>query len=200
MDIRALAKRLEKNNYVVSCFEKKEDAVAYLEESIRGKSIGFGGSRTLLELRLDDILSRHNTVYCPESSPQESRGEAVMGAMTAQVYMTSVNAVAETGELVNIDGAGNRVAASLFGHEKTYFIVGTNKVEPNLEKAIWRARNIAAPQNAQRLGRKTPCAVKADKCYDCDSPDRICNGLMVHMKKMSRIEMEVVLINENLGL
>lgn len=87
----------------------------------------------------------------------------------------------------------------MFGHEKVYFVVGANKIEPTLEKAIWRARNIAAPRNAKRLGLKTPCAVKADKCYDCKSPERICNGLLIHLRKMNDIEMEVVLIRESLG-
>jgi hypothetical protein len=105
--------------------------------------------------------------------------------LTTQAYLTSVNAASETGELVNIDGTGNRIAASLFGHEKVCFVFGVNKIEPTLEKAIWRARNIAAPKNAKRFGLKTPCAVKGDCCYDCSSPDRICNVLSIYQKKMN---------------
>lgn len=114
-------------------------------------------------------------------------------------FFTSVNAIAETGEMVNIDGAGNRVAGSLFGHEKVYFIAGTNKIESTLEKAVYRARNVAAPMNAARHNFKTPCAVKQDKCYDCASPDRICCAEIIHLQKMRFIEMEVILINEPLG-
>lgn len=113
--------------------------------------------------------------------------------------MTSVNGLTEDGVIVNIDGTGNRVAGSLFGHKKVYYIVGKNKIASDIEAAIWRARNIAAPKNSARLGLRTPCAVKCDKCYNCSSPDRICNALLIEFKKMDDIDMEVVLINEDLG-
>ena len=99
-------------------------------------------------------------------------------AMDTEVYLCSANALAETGELVNIDGAGNRVASTLFGHRKIYFVVGANKLCPTYEDAVFRARNVAAPQRARQLGAKTPCAVHADRCYDCKSPGRICRGLV----------------------
>ena len=119
--------------------------------------------------------------------------------MTSDVYLTSVNGLAETGELINIDGTGNRVSGELFGHKKVYFIVGRNKLAPTYEEALRRARNVASPKNAQRLGVKTPCAVKGDRCYDCKSPERICRGLVVLWEKMKSCEMEVVLIDEDLG-
>ncbi len=106
----------------------------------------------------------------------------------------------ETGELVNIDGTGNRVAGSLFGHEKVYFVVSLSKLCPTLDDAIFRARNVAAPQNAARHGFSNPCALKGDRCYDCSARDRICNALVVHYRKMRGIKMEVVLIRETLGL
>ena len=111
----------------------------------------------------------------------------------------SVNGLAETGELINIDGSGNRVASTLYGHEKVYLVIGRNKLAPTYDEALWRARNIAAPKNAQRMGRKTPCAVKGDRCYDCKSPDRICRGLVVLWEAMMGMEMEVVLVDEDLG-
>ena len=123
-----------------------------------------------------------------------------MDGMTTDVFLTSVNAASESGELVNIDGSGNRTAGTLFGHKKVYFVLGENKIVPTLEDAIWRAKNIAAPKNAERLKLKTPCAQKGDKCYDCNSSDRICNGLVIHYKKMDDCEMEVVIIKEPLGL
>ena len=121
------------------------------------------------------------------------------GSVTADMYITSVNGMAETGELINIDGNGNRVASSLYGHKKVWFIVGRNKLAPTYEEALWRARNIAAPKNAQRLGRKTPCAVHGDRCYDCKSPERICRGLVVLWEAVANMEMEVVLIDQDLG-
>ena len=102
---------------------------------------------------------------------------------------------------VNIDGNCNRVAASMFGPKRVYYVVGINKIAPDFEKALWRARNVAAPKNAQRLGKKTPCAVKADRCYDCKSPERICRGLSVLWRKPTGFEQaEVVLIGEELGM
>lgn len=98
-----------------------------------------------------------------------------------------------------MDGTGNRVAGSLLGHKKVYYIIGRNKITDDVEKAVWRVRNVAAPMNAKRYELKTPCAIKGDKCYNCSSPDRICNALLIELKKMNDIEMEVVLINEDLG-
>ena len=88
----------------------------------------------------------------------------------------------------------------MFGHEKVYFVIGRNKLAPTYEKALWRARNIAGPQNARRLGRKTPCAVKADRCYDCKSPDRICCGLVTLWRPMLDMEAEVILVDQDLGM
>lgn len=119
----------------------------------------------------------------------------------AQVYLTSANGVAETGEIINIDGTGNRIAAAQYGREKVYIIIGVNKIAPDFESALWRARNIAAPLNAKRLDRKTPCALSSEmKCYDCDSPERICRGLSVFYRKLNGVkDCEVVIINEELG-
>ena len=121
-------------------------------------------------------------------------------AAEADIYITSVNGVSEDGTLINIDGAGNRISSTAYGHEKVYFIIGRNKVEENFEKALFRARNIAAPKNAQRLKKKTPCAVKGDKCYDCNSPERICRGFMIIERAISSMKMEVIVIDEDLGM
>ena len=120
--------------------------------------------------------------------------------MQTDVYLTSVNALAQTGEIVNIDGVGNRVAATLFGHQKVYYLVGRNKLTEDEAQAVWRARNVAAPQRAQQMGAKTPCAEKADRCYDCKSPGRICRGLVTLWGPMLGMEAEVLLIDEELGL
>ena len=126
--------------------------------------------------------------------------EARAKAAHADVYITSANGLTENGEVINIDGAGNRVASTLYGHKRVYFIIGRNKLAPTYDEALWRARNIAAPKNAQRLGKKTPCAVKGDRCYDCKSPDRICRGLVVLWGPSMGVETEIVLVDEDLGL
>ena len=120
--------------------------------------------------------------------------------MQTQVYLTSANALAETGEIVNIDGAGNRVAATLFGHERVCFVIGRNKLTATYDEAVFRARNVAAPQRARQLGKKTPCAVKLDRCYDCKSPDRICRGMVTLWGPMMGMPAEVLLVDEDLGL
>ena len=154
---------------------------------------------TLEEMGLYEKLKPENTLYWHWR--QEMTGdEAKAKAYTADVYVTSLNGVAETGELVNIDGSGNRVAATLTKHECVYFVVGENKMAPDLHSAIHRARNVASPLNAQRLHRKTPCAVKADRCYDCKSPERICCTLNIIWEKPMQVERcELILIRENLG-
>lgn len=120
--------------------------------------------------------------------------------MNADVYLTSANALAETGELVSIDGAGNRLSSMLFGHKKVYYLIGRNKLVPTWEDAVDRARNIAAPHRAQQMGKKTPCAAKADRCYDCKSPERICRGMLTLWGPMMGQEAEILLIDQDLGL
>ena len=120
-------------------------------------------------------------------------------AAGSEHYLLSANGIAETGEIINIDGAGNRVASAIYGHKKVWIVAGKNKLAPTYDEALWRARNIAAPKNAQRLHAKTPCAVKADHCYDCKSPGRICRALTVLWGAMMGSDMEVVLVNEDLG-
>lgn len=186
-------KNLEAHGFDVTCFDTAAEAADYLDRRLDGKTVGHGGSITLKELGLLDRLQSHAVVR------SHWLGDSFADAAAAPVYLTSVNALAETGELINIDGNGNRVSSGLYGHEKVYFIVGVNKVAPDYESALWRARNIAAPKNAQRLQRKTPCAAKGDRCYNCSSPERICAALVVYWKKPTSMDFEVVLVDEPLG-
>ena len=188
-----LRRNLEAEGFTVSCFGTAAQAADYLDAALDGKTIGIGGSVTIRDMGLAERLSTHARVYWHWNE------DALEQAASAQVYLTSVNGLAETGELINIDGTGNRVASGLYGHEKVYFVVGRNKVAPDYDAALWRARNIAAPKNAQRLQVRTPCAAKGDKCYDCKSPDRICRALVVYWEKPKSMDMEVVLIDEDLG-
>ena len=195
MALEQVKMALEKNGFAVSVFETAEEAAAYLNREIDGVSVGFGGSVTMEAMGLYESLGSHNSVYW-----HWREKDIFAAAASANVYLLSPNAIAEnTGEIINIDGTGNRVSSALFGHKKVYFIAGKNKVSPDFDSALHRARNVVAPKNAQRLKLKTPCAVKGDRCYNCNSPDRICCGLVVHYKKMKSMDMEVVLINEELG-
>ena len=208
MDYTELKKALNRNEFAMSYFDNGGSAAAYLNSEIDNQIVGFGDSETLLDMRLYDLLKTHNIVYDPAHPVTGMTfNDMAMKCFGTDVFVTSVNAVAETGELVNIDGTGNRVAASLFSHNRVYFVIGVNKIEPTLEQAIWRARNIAAPLNAKRLQKGTPCSIKGDRCYNCSHPGRICNSLVVYWNAMNSAEdsmkctyMEVVLVGENLGL
>ena len=187
---------LETRGFSVRTFATAAEAAAYLNEAIDGKTVGFGGSVTLKDMGLYELLGSHNEVHWHWVNGPEER----KAAMRTQVYLSSANGLAETGEIINIDGGGNRVASTLYGHEKVYLVIGRNKLAPTYDEALWRARNIASPKNAQRLGRKTPCAVKGDRCYDCKSPERICRGLVVLWGPMMGMETEVILVDEDLGM
>ena len=194
--IKETMENFRKNRFEVSFFQTGQEAADYLCQEIRGKTVGFGDSATLAALGLSDRLREHNTVYDPRLYHDEEFYAIARKAMTTDVFLLSANGVSASGEIVNIDGSGNRVAGSIFGHEKVYFVFCADKIETNLEKAIWRARNIAAPQNAKRFGWDTPCAIKGDRCYDCNSPDRICNVMAIHMKKERNMDEEIVIIGE----
>ena len=196
MAFETVKKNLEARGFSVSPFSTAAEAAAYLDSAIDGTTVGIGGSMTVQQMGLHEKLAAHNEVHWHWTDGPEARAKAAH----ADVYITSANGLTENGEVINIDGAGNRVASTLYGHKRVYFIIGRNKLAPTYDEALWRARNIAAPKNAQRLGKKTPCAVKGDRCYDCKSPDRICRGLVVLWGPSMGVETEIVLVDEDLGL
>ena len=194
IDWNKLTENLERRGYQVRRFATAREAADYLDGQIDQTTVSMGGSMTIKELDLYDRLASHNWAVW------HWEGGSLEEAAQTQVYLSSVNGLAGTGELINIDGTGNRVASTVFGHRRVYFVVGSNKIAPDYDAALWRARNIASPKNAQRLGKKTPCAVKGDRCYDCQSPERICRALTVLWEKPQGIEhMEIVLVEQELG-
>lgn len=200
MEFTKVQENLEKIGYSVSEFTTKEEATDYLVKEIKGVSVGFGGSVTLQEMGVYDRLAEDNEVLWHWRVPEgQTPDEIHRKAALAEVYLSSVNGLAQTGEIINIDGTGNRVAATIFGHKKLYLIVGENKIAPTYEEALYRARNVAAPKNARRLNRNTPCVQGEERCYDCKSPERICNVVSVFWRKPGSMDVEVVLIHENLG-
>lgn len=200
MSFEKVYNNLKELGYDVSVFENSASAANYLNSAIDGKTVGFGGSVTLTEMGLYDMLAKHNTVTSHGRIPAGSSDrEMRMASHNAQIYISSVNALSENGEIINIDATCNRVASIFYGHEKVYLVIGKNKLAEDYDKALWRARNIASPKNAKRLGVKTPCAEKADKCYNCKSPQRICRALTVLWEKPMASNIEILLVNENLG-
>ena len=200
MDFTTVEKNLRERGFKVSAFATAQEAADYLNAQIDRSSVSFGGSVTLSQMGLFESLGAHNTIYSHWNVPDGMNADEVREkAATCEHYLLSANGLAETGEIINIDGTGNRVSSSFFGHKKVWYVVGRNKLAPTYEEALWRARNIAAPKNAQRLGVKTPCAVNGDRCYDCKSPQRICRGLVVMWEAIRSCESEVVLVDEPLG-
>ena len=204
IDIEKTIKALERNKFIVHYFETGSEAVTYLKNRIQNKCVAIGDSRTLLEIGVHDALSEVNedVTDIQRPLPGESFRDTALRTMGRDVFLTSVNALAQTGEMVNIDGTGNRVAASLFGSQEVFFVLGINKITPDLSSAIYRARNVAAPLNSKKNKKSAlnPCATLEEKCYDCGSPDRICNALTIYYKKMRNMQtMEVIIINESLG-
>ena len=200
MDFTKTKKNLEKRGFAVSCFETAAEAAAYLNGVTNGKTVGIGGSVTLDQMGLYESLATHNNVFWHWRERDGMTAKQLRDAgNAAEIYISSVNGLSENGEIINIDGTCNRVAATLYGHERVFLVAGKNKIAADYEAALWRARNVAAPLNAKRLGAKTPCAVKGDRCYNCESEGRICRALSVLWEKPMGLAVEVVLINEDLG-
>jgi len=195
MDLKKTIRNLERRGFRVSVFKTGAEAADYLDDQIRGKTVGIGGSKTIEALGLYERLAENNTVFWHWKTPAP---ETKKNAALTDVYLSSANAISEDGEIFNIDGHGNRIAATLFGHEKVYIVAGTNKIAPDFDAALSRARNVAAVKNCARFGKNTPCQ-KDGKCHDCQSPERICRALTVLWGPMGGMETEVVLIEDELG-
>ncbi len=196
MNLEKTMKNLQLRGFQVSHFTDGAEAAAYLAGQVQGCTVGFGGSKTLDELGLYDLLSGKNTVYWHWKVPgDETRRQAVF----TDVYCCSANAITEGGEILNIDGTGNRLAGTLFGHERVYIIAGTNKICPDFDAALKRARNVAAVQNAERLNKNTPCRIDG-VCHDCRGKESICRALTVLWGPMNGMVTEVILIDGNFGL
>ena len=195
MDIEKTIKNLESRGFKVRYFATGAEAADYVCGAVGGGSVGIGGSKTIEKLGLYERLSETNDVYWHWRTPG---AETLRQEISADYFLSSANAISEDGEILNIDGNGNRVAATLFGHKKVFIISGTNKICPDFDSALHRARNVAAVLNAKRFDIKTPCKLDG-KCHDCRSPQRICKALTVLWGPMGGMETEVVLIGEELG-
>lgn len=196
MEFSQIKHNFEHHGFTTQFCETKEAACCYLAETLQNQTIGFGGSETLKEMGLFEILQQNNVVIWHNKIPGRTIRKL---ANSANIYITSANAITETGEIVNIDGTGNRVAMTAFGPEYCYYIVGKNKITSTIHEAYFRCKNIAAPLNARRVGAKTPCAVKGDKCYDCNSSDRICRIISVIERAPLGMQCEIIFVDEELG-
>lgn len=178
-----------------------QEAVKKVSELIEdGSSVTWGGTMTVRDLGIPDYLRNRGTLQVLDrdlvKTPEEKR-DMYLRAFSADVYLSSANAISEDGVIVNIDGNGNRVAAITWGPKKVIFVIGLNKVAQNVEAALARARSTASPTNAARFDIKTPCQTDG-VCHNCNSPESICN--YVHFLRNSpNGRHTVVLVGENLG-
>jgi len=180
----------------------KEEAVRELWKRITpSQQIGVGGSVTIRGLGVLEKLEAQGYTIHDHWKPGLS-GENVLEIrkkqMTSDLFLTSANAVTLNGELVNIDGIGNRVNSISFGPGKVILVVGYNKIVEDVQKGIERIKNVAAPLNARRLNIDVPCA-KVGKCVDCNSPNRICRVLVIHERKPTSTDILIILVGEELG-
>lgn len=196
-DLEKTGKNLEGRGFRVHRFASGTEAAEFLVQTLHGTSIGIGGSVTIDTLGVYDRLCGSNEVFWHwKNHAPETRERAGK----AETYLCSANGMSENGEIVNIDGFGNRVAGTIYGPERVFLVVGRNKIAPDLNGAIDRARNIAAPLNAWRLSRHTPCAVGEPRCHDCRSPEKVCGVMTVFFMPPTSIkEFHVILVDEDLG-
>ena len=175
----------------------KEEAVKKALEVIgKGSTVAMGGCQSAHEIGLIQALEEGDYNYIDRSNmtPRES----LMAAYDADVFLSSANAMTNDGIMVNIDGNSNRVSCIAQGPKKVVFIVGMNKICSDLDEAMKRARNVAAPANAQRFDVKTPCKVTG-KCADCKSPDTICCQFLITRYSRHEGRIHVILVNDTLG-
>jgi L-lactate utilization protein LutB len=204
--LESVKERLEENNFTVFIADKPEDAKIIVEEEILaksdGKSISWGGSVThvatgvyeMLKNRDDlEVLDTYDKNFTPEEALERRRQ-----SLLSDIFVTGTNAIIEDGYLVNLDMIGNRIAALTFGPKEVIVLVGRNKIVPDLQSAMDRVKNYAAPVNAMRLDKETPCA-KTGTCHDCKSPDRICNTWTITEKSFPKGRVKIILINADLG-
>lgn len=197
-----IIKNLEKRQMQAHYCQTAAEAVTLVTELIpSGSVVSFGGSMTLKESGMNDALHQRQDITLLDrsnaGSPEEVN-DIYHKALSADYFLMSSNAVCATGELVNIDGTGNRLAALVYGPSNVIILAGMNKVVPSIEAAFSRIRNTAAPINAIRLERNTPCAVSG-LCSDCQSPDCICAQTVITRRSMTPGRIKVILIGQELG-
>ena len=191
-------KGLESRNMTGYYAATKEEALQKALELIpEGSSVTMGGCMSAHEIGLTDTLKSGNYDFIDRDAFEDKRA-AMLAAYDADWFLASANAMTEDGVIVNIDGNANRVSAIAQGPKHVLFIVGMNKITPDTDTAMKRARNVAAPINAQRFGLSTPCA-KTGSCMNCKSPDTICCQFLITRYSKHKGRISVILVNDTLG-
>ena len=195
---QTVIKGLESRNMTGYYAENKEAALKLALELLgEGSSVTMGGCMSAVEIGLADAVKNGNYNFIDRAAFADRR-EALLAAYDADVFLTSANAMSSDGVIVNIDGNANRVSAIANGPKKVLFIVGMNKVCGDTDSAMKRAREVAAPTNAQRFGLDTPCSKKG-ACFNCKSPDTICCQFLITRYSRHKDRIHVILVNDSLG-
>ncbi len=194
---------LRRNNFnAIFVPDSKSACEEVLKQIPDGATVGVGGSVTLIQTGLPEALAGRNIqLIWPirQGKTPDEIFDLIRKSFSADVFLSGTNAVTEDGKLFNVDATGNRVGAMFIGPKKTIIVTGVNKIVKDIDAAEKRVKEWVAPQNAKRLGRKTPC-VETGVCADCKSPDRICNIYVILAKKPVRTEVLVILVGEQLGI
>lgn len=193
---------LKRNGFDIHFFQDTDEAKKFiLDITIPYNSFGIGGSNTIRSLNIVEELKKQGKIIYDHWQDGLSKEEDLkirLAQGRCDCFLCSANAISASGEILNIDGVGNRVTAMTFGPKKVIIVAGINKITPDLESAIKRAKEIAGPLRAKSLGVNTPC-IKTGKCTDCDSPYRICRITTILHRKPLLTSISVVLINKELG-
>ena len=192
--IKGLASRNMTGYYAATKEEALKTALELIPE---GSTVTMGGAMSVHEIGLFKAMKEGNYNFIDRNEAADRR-VAMLQAYDADVYLMSANAITEDGVMVNIDGNANRVSALAYGPKKVVMIVGMNKVCDDIDGAMKRARNVAAPINAQRFGLSTPCA-KTGSCFNCKSPDTICCEFLITRFSSHKDRIHVILVNDTLG-
>jgi hypothetical protein len=199
---KKVVEKLESHDFKAVFVKDKKEAVAEILKYVDPKQkVGVGGSLTIRELGILEKLEAQGNVLYNHWKPGLSKEEILQirkAQMTCDLFLGSVNALTLNGELVNIDGVGNRVNSSVFGPGKVILVAGFNKIVEDVPEAIKRIKNVSAPLNAKRLNIDVPCA-KVGKCVDCNSPNRICRALVIHERRPTLTDILVIVVGEELG-
>lgn len=201
--IERAAASFEQRQFAVHAFDSGAEAAEFFFDEVSSQEeIGYGGSETVRELGIRSRLAEGSYLFLDRSKVGHTYDEQLeirRRTLCADVFVASSNAVSIDGALVNIDGDGNRIAALSLGPGRVYLFVGRNKLCEGLDRAIHRARNVAAPALAAQLGKRTPC-VETGRCHDCASPERICSHLSIIDRCNPPGRIHLLFINEDLGL
>ncbi|MBR4941023.1 MAG: lactate utilization protein [Clostridia bacterium] len=197
LKLEEVLKNLNARGFVAKIFDTKEEAAADMLANIGAEeTVGIGGSMSVDQTGIYDLLTaRGNTVHW-HWKPHE--GDVRRRALLADVYLCSANALTVDGDLVSIDGGGNRTSAMVYGPKRTFVVCGRNKLTADIPAAIERIKNVACPQNARRIGLPVPCA-KTNHCHDCAADIRMCRVTTIYSYPLRDREVRVYLVREDLG-